>query len=239
MFHPWLEIPVAVTLLIGNIIWCKYDGGIESYCALPVPALAVLGAFFHWGYLVGAQAVKLRLVIDNSSDCLPTSYKAWGDGVPRDRRFVRLKLYNESSHVSVNACVTLLHLCEQCPDGERGIEYPNPRFLRWNCEGGKHPYEKKMLQPGGPQYADVLYTELLDDGGVRVKLTDEPYTSVGLVTNKTYGFVVQTKADNSKAVTRRFYVTVGNRYNDIVIHTDMRFRVANALRSLSRKIAPT
>ncbi len=239
MAHPLLEIAGACIALWVTSLWYQHDPNWESFAAFCIAIAGLEAAVFHWGHFIGTKAVTLRLVIDNSSDCLPTSYQAWRDGVPRHRRFVRLQLYNDSAHVAANACVTLLHLSEQCPDGERAFEYPNPRFFRWNGEGGRHPYEKKTLQSGGPQYADVLFTELMDDSAVRVVLTDEPYTPVGLVTGKTYGFVVQTKADNSKAVTRRFYVTVGDGYNDIRIHTDTRFRVANALRSLSQKIAPT
>jgi hypothetical protein len=73
---------------------------------------------------------------------------------------------------------------------------------------------------GGPQFVDLLYTEVNGEQ-FTISLTDEPYTSVGLLPGKTYRFVVQATAERAKAATKQFYVTVGYSYDDIFVY---RFR---------------
>jgi hypothetical protein len=215
VFNPFFELVIACVLILGNIVWCVYVGDVESFCALPIPIGTLLAAVFHLGHVVGAHAVRLRLVIDNSIDCLPTSNKDWGDGA-KLRRFVRLKLYNDSTNMAVDACVKLLSIYECCARVERPLGYVNPQYLRWNTENKSKDYANQNLPNGGPQYVDLLFTELKDKV-IRVVLTDEPYSAIGLPTERTYRFNVQATAAQARAATVQFYVTIGNTYDEILI----------------------
>jgi hypothetical protein len=224
-----VDLAAAVIALSASVWWHLHEPTSKEPIVAIVGAIGWVGAAgFHLGYAIGAHAVRLQLVIDNSPDCLPTSRRAWGDGVPRDRLYVRLKLYNHSSSAGANVCVKLLDVRELTRDGQRKLDYPNPKFLRWNWESNG-PYAPKALQPGGPQYVDVLYT-VSTESGVNVVLTDVEYTPVGLEPGKSYGFEVQSNADNAGAVTRRFYVTFGLVYNDVRIYGPTRFWLARVLR---------
>jgi hypothetical protein len=58
---------------------------------------------------------------------------------------------------------------------------------------------------------------VLEDDGVRVVLTDEPYTPLGLTIGKTYRFEVQATAEGAKGVNKTFNVIIGDTYDAIRI----------------------
>jgi hypothetical protein len=127
----------------------------------------------------------------------------------------------------------LMSIYEHLSDKYRRLDYSNPQFLRWNGEGKPKPYVKKTLPHGGPQYVDLLFTEL-QSGQVEVILTDQHYTRVGLTTEKTYQFFVQATASDAKSATICFDVQIGHSYDDIVIY---RFVWVQRARAMFRHIS--
>lgn len=212
-----MEVVVTGAALWAFARWHFVDRTNESFATVVAAFVGFVAAIGHSGYVVGGRGIKLKIVVDNSADCLPLSTKEWADGGTKQRRFVRIKLYNHSRGVAHNTAIKLMGIAEWYVGGDRRLDYSNPHFLRWNGEGRPRPYQKKAMPHGGPQYADVLFTEV-SEGQARVVLTDENYTPVGLALEHTYRFVVQAIADDATSVTRRFYVKLGGRYDDITIY---------------------
>jgi hypothetical protein len=217
LFDPFIDVAIAGGLLWAAAQWHNIDHNPETRNALNGAILLFVASLFRLAYVLGGRGINLKLKIDNSEDCLPKSYRKWGDDIAKHRRFVRMKTYNKSHNVAKNVAVKLLSLSQRCGMSNIRLDYSNPQFLRWNGEGRPGEYQKKNMPHGGPEYVDVLFTEL-HEGKVRVVMTDVPYTPIGLTTNCTYKFVVQATAEEATAATTVFYVWLGSTYDAITIY---------------------
>jgi hypothetical protein len=180
---------------------------------------ATVGQTLAFFWTRRSAKIKLKLNIDNSIQCLPISLqKDYNNGRgPRDRRFVRLKLFNHSPHGAVSKDTSVvLHEITDVTNGRRSIPYPNPQPLLWNEEGKQRAHAKKAIPHGGPQYIDLLYVED-DPSQVHVVLKDNNYNNVGLAPGHTYKFKVQATALEAKSITKTFKVKLGERYDDIIV----------------------
>jgi hypothetical protein len=176
---------------------------------------ATIGQTLAFFWTRRGATIKLRLKLDNSAQCLPISLQEdYGDGRgPKDRRFVRFKLFNHSPYGTVSeGSRVILHEITDLTN-KKDISYPNPQPLLWNDEGKKGGHEEKDLPHGGPQYIDLLWVE--DASPLRIVLKDNKYSNVGLTPGNTYRFKVQATAREAKSVTRAFKVKIGENYKDV------------------------
>jgi hypothetical protein len=216
LLDPTLDAILAGFALCAIATWHQIDHNAESAAAMTIAAGTFFVIMCRFAYSQLPHR-RLRLVIDNSDECLPKSNKVWANGVAADHCFVRIKLCNTYMLSARDTAVFLMSIHECNAGGYRRLDYSNPQFLRWNGDSGSKPYLKKTIPHGGPQYVDLLFTEQ-QSSQVKVVLTDQPYTSVGLTTDKTYRFVVQATADDAKSATVSFYVKIGRAYDAILIY---------------------
>jgi hypothetical protein len=195
----------------------RMDEYIKLFGAIAVALIAAtVGNTLAFFWTRRGASIKLELRLDNSEQCLPISLQQDydnGRGL-RDRKFVRLKLFNYSPYgaVSKDTSVILHQIIDVT--NKKSLSYANPQPLLWNQEGKRGGHVKKELLHGGPQYIDVLYMEK-DPSQTHVVLKDNGYTNVGLMAGNTYKFKVQATALGAKSITKTFKVKLGKEYTDI------------------------
>ena len=195
----WLSVLTALSL-VGMIV-------------NPIITILLTNYLFRRG-----KTIKLRLTFDNNQDCLPlvTGWYRNSESEERStqRKFVRLRLYNDSPDylVANQSAVQLLGIWETSKRQYSQLSYPNPQYLRWNEDEDKR-YEKKNIPHGGPQYVDLLCRDERPTVGIR--LMDAADKGVELKGGRTYLFKVQATAEGAKAVSKNVRVKLGEKFDDV------------------------
>ena len=71
MFDPVKEIVVTLIAAAATSGWWYFEPNPESRAAFVISVIFLFAAVVHLAYHLGKTGIKLRLVIDNSDDCLP------------------------------------------------------------------------------------------------------------------------------------------------------------------------
>lgn len=194
---------------------------VSLICCRPKESLRGEAHLSSLAQAADAEADGLRLECRNDDESIRTSETDWKDGQgPLRRKFLRVRVYNDSQHTVRECKIILRRVTEITPDGPLPTDHEGPSYLVWSGDQSANEAGMVIGRNANPEVADLFYTVSRSTGG-EIHMKDEFYGSF-LRFGRLYEFEVIATASHMKAVRKIIRVQFGPTWDDFEVLNNRR-----------------
>jgi hypothetical protein len=207
-------------LYIGAIVWVVFlvaGTAIKRWVQNAAPAISQAHA--DDDHAAEATESGLRIECRNDDECIRMSESDWNDGRGLlKRKFLRVRIYNDSPRTAKECKVTLRNVTEVTPKGTVATDYEGPGLLIWSGDPLADRKGKSIRGNANPEVADLFYT-VFNPAGDEIYLKEGKYSS-SLKLGRRYNFEVIATAEGLRPVIKNIGVVFGSTWKDfeVVVH---------------------